>query len=353
MNPQSPSISAGSLFVGLALLIQLAPHDTAYGAPWCQGFGQAGPELVARIARDASEAARSRPQPVPRLQTEGRLPSSLTAIRSREAKRDFDKVRLLAHAWRLGGDARFVRAARDLLLAWARTYRTEANPIDEAQLPTLVEGYALLRGELDGGDRVVIDVWLQGIQRGHMARLRKSKMIDNWRSHRIHIAASIALALDDAQALADVHRYLREQVLRAIAPDGTTFDFRKRNAVHYAVYTLEPLVATGLLLASAGPHAPERDPDVAQRLNAALDWLLPYVRGERTHREFDPPQGAFDRRRAAAGVPGFSGPWDPAGARALFWMAAYLDARYLPVARQLAPEPPDHLVACRGRPGEK
>lgn len=337
------------LRAGLRLLLLIALHGTAHGSgQWCPAFAQPDSALVERIEQEARAAVDARPQPVSQLQMEGRLPSTPAAAQSRAAQRDFDKVRTLAHAWHLNGAPAFLRAARDMLLAWARTYRTQANPIDEARLPTLVEGYALLRGEIRGDDRAVVDGWLQGIYRAHMAKLRSSKMIDNWRSHRIHIAASIALALEDAQGLAEVHEQFRTQVLRSIAPDGTTFDFRKRNAIHYAVYTLEPMVATGLLLASAGLYVP--DNEEAQRLNAALDWLLPYVRGERTHREFDSPQTAIDRKRAAAGVPGFSGPWNPAGARDLFWLAAFLDGRYKAVARQLGPEPPDHLVACRGRP---
>lgn len=341
------------LRAGLPLLVSAALHGAALGASWCQGFAQVGPEVAERIAKDASLAAKASPQAVTRLEMEGRLPSAPAAVRSRSALGDFDKVRTLAHAWHLGRDEAFLRAARNVLRAWATTYRTQANPIDEARLPVLVEGYALLRPEIDGDDRRAIEGWLHAIYRGHVEKLRASRMMDNWRSHRIHIAAAIAFALGDAQGLAEVHEHFGNQVLRNIGPDGTTFDFRKRNAIYYTVYTLEPMVATALLLASAGLHAPDRDPDVAQRLDAALDWLVPYARGERTHREFDPPRTAIDRKRAAAGVPGFSGLWNPADARNLFWLAAFLDVRYVPVARQLAPEPPDHLVACRGRPAER
>lgn len=341
------------LRAGLPLLMSMALHGAALGSSWCQRFAQVGPEVAERIVRDASVAAKARPQAVSRLQMEGRLPSAPAAVQSRSALGDFDKVRTLAHAWQLSGNEGFLRAARNLLLAWATTYRTQGNPIDEAHLPVLVEGYALLRREIHGDDRLVIDGWLEAIYRGHVGKLRASRMMDNWRSHRIHIAAAIAFALEDAQGLAEVHEHFRTQVLRNIGPDGATSDFRKRNAIHYAVYTLEPMVATALLFASAGLHEPDRDPDVARRLKAALDWLVPYARGERTHREFDPPRTAIDGRRAAAGVPGFSGPWNPAGARDLFWLAAYLDGRYVPIARQLATEPPDHLLACRGRPAER
>lgn len=336
----------------IALCVLLSPVIDAHGGyRWCTALEQAQPRIVDRITADALKDVGSPPRALVRLKTEGRLPSHEGAKRSRFAELDFDKVRTLAYAWRLSRRNEFLISARGILLAWAATYRTRANPIDEERLPILIEGYALLRSDIDDRDRYMIDRWLRDIYLGHDAKMRANKRADNWQSHRIFIAASIAFALNDTEALQNVRDHYRIQILQNILPDGATSDFRKRNAILYSVYSLRPLVQTALLLMSADLYRTDSDTEVNARLSAGLNWLLPYVRGERIHQEFSPPRSALDRRRAAAGLSAFSGPFDPMRARGLFWLAAYLDREYLPVARLLANEPPDHLAACRGTLG--
>ncbi|MCB0069435.1 MAG: alginate lyase family protein, partial [Caldilineaceae bacterium] len=189
----------------------------------------------------------------------------------------------------------------------------------------------------------------RGILAGHLAKLRGRQQANNWQSHRIHIAVSIASALQDTERLIELRRYFRAHAARNIRPDGSTFDFRLRDAIHYAVYTLQPQVETALLLEAAGLLAFDDRPDgTLARLRAGLDWLVPYAQGRRTHIEFETRKMPTDKKRAAAGVPGYSGKWDPAGARHLYWLAAYMDGTYLPIAKALASEPPQHLEACRG-----
>ncbi len=54
----------------------------------------------------------------------------------------------------------------------------------------------------------------------------------------------------------------------------------------------------------------------------------------------------FDAKRREAGLPGYSGQWDPKNAAELFHLAARLDGRYTPIALQLAPTPPAWLAVC-------
>jgi hypothetical protein len=319
----------------------------------CPALGRAPPGVVARITVEAEAAVGATPQPVPRLNSSGLLPTDWLAVQSHLARQDFDKVRVLAYGWRLARDSAFLATARDILLGWTKTFRTQANPIDEARLPVLAEGYALLRQDLAKSDRDTIDQWWRGILDRHMDQLRGRQQANNWQSHRIHIATSIAFALEDQVALAELSRHHRTQVLRNIRPDGSTFDFQLRDAIRYAVYTLQPLVEARLLLAETAPLASMHDRDVEARLAAGLDWLVPYAEGWRTHIEFEKRKMPTDHRRAEAGVPGYTGPWDPAGARDLFWLATYLDDSYIAIARRLAPAPSDVLLACRNAPRER
>jgi hypothetical protein len=122
--------------------------------------------------------------------------------------------------------------------------------------------------------------------------------------------------------------------LRNIRPDGSTRDFVERDALHYVVYTLEPM-----LMAAAAAHGDDwyGDPAVDGRLALALDWLKPYALGERTHEEFVRSTVEFDRKPANAGVEGSSGMFDRYKAVYLYWIAARLDPRFQPVSDAVAP----------------
>jgi len=82
-------------------------------------------------------------------------------------------------------------------------------------------------------------------------------------------------------------------------------------------------------------------------VEVGLAWLEPFANGARQHVEFVNTQVRFDRERAEAGVDGFGGLWDPAEAATLYWLASRLDQRWFPLARRLAPAPPDWLGLCQ------
>jgi hypothetical protein len=63
--------------------------------------------------------------------------------------------------------------------------------------------------------------------------------------------------------------------------------------------------------------------------------LAPYTRGDKTHEEFVRSQVRFDAQRAAAGVPGFAGPFTPKQAQYVFWLAVQLDAKWLELSKKL------------------
>ena len=84
-------------------------------------------------------------------------------------------------------------------------------------------------------------------------------------------------------------------------------------------------------------------------LAAALDWLAPYADGSRTHEEYVHSHVAFDKKRADAGLAGFSGMWEPKSAATLYWQAARLDPKYRTLAERLAATAPDWLALCAAR----
>jgi hypothetical protein len=169
---------------------------------------------------------------------------------------------------------------------------------------------------------------------------------NNWESHRVKLVAMAAFTLDDRQLINAAQRLFVEQIGVNIAPDGATVDFAERDALHYVAYDLQPLVIAALSARRHNRNWLVQRASNGATLAQALDWLVPYALGQKTHEEFVHSSVAFDAKRREAGLPGYSGPWDPKSAAELFHLAARLSGRYAGVAQQLALAPPAWLSVC-------
>jgi hypothetical protein len=99
-------------------------------------------------------------------------------------------------------------------------------------------------------------------------------------------------------------------------PDGRTIDFVQRDALHYHVAAVQPLVEVTL-------YAPDVvDDAVRAAVLSGIEFLRPFFLGQAEHVEFARTSVAFDRERRDDGNPTFSNaPWQPAGARVLLRLA--------------------------------
>jgi hypothetical protein len=285
------------------------------------------------------------------VHTEGTLPHQGIRDASIEAERDWTLMRQLALLWQAERNSADALALSSLVSNWASIYEPDFNPIDETNLDAFIDAYAIASGALDVATRARAGQFIRRLADGYLQQLeggfrpRDGRWINNWNSHRIKLAAMAAAALNDPDLWMRARQAFTAHLARNIRADGSTQDFEERDALHYVVYDLEPLTRAAQIAQGRGETWLWLKGSGGGTLAAALDWLTPYAMGEKSHQEFVHSQVAFDARRNAAGVPGFSGAWEPAGAARLFAMAATLDARYAPAARWLSPGDAP-LLAC-------
>jgi hypothetical protein len=304
--------------------------------------------LMKRVATRLNDA----PKPLARLHTEGTLPHEGIYDESVEAEQDLDLMRDAALVWRATGDERYLRLVDRFLSAWATTYRPSYDPIDETHFGAMILAYDLTASALPVKTRNATAAFIAALANGYVARIdaQPRPLVDtyrnNWESHRVKLVAMAAFTLDDRKLINAAQRLFVEQITNNISSDGTTFDFTERDALRYVAYDLEPLVYAALAARRHNRNwLMERGKNGAS-LALALNWLVPYALGEKTHEEFVGSRVPFDAKRREAGVPGFSGQWDPKDAGELFHLAARLSGRYAPVAQRLQPEPPAWLAVC-------
>lgn len=153
---------------------------------------------------------------------------------------------------------------------------------------------------------------------------------NNHMSHRLKIIGHIAYVLTDAAQARWTAGEYRRHLDRNLNPDGTTFDFRQRDALHYHVYDLLPLVELAIAADKNGENFYRHATTNGATLERAIAFLIPYITGEKKHAEFVHSTVKFDRERSAAGDPSIrvGKNWNPEEARRLFDLAGYFTPRF-------------------------
>nr|WP_104656760.1 alginate lyase family protein [Ralstonia insidiosa] len=342
---------------GAAASVYAGAHSpTGPARDWCSvSPAQSGDPAAAKLIVRATQHLGQTPHPLPRLHTEGTLPHQGIYDESVAAARDFPVMRDAALAWRLTSDKRFAEQVDAFLHAWVGTYVPSFNPIDETKFDALIQAYTLARDGLTPGTREETQRFLRTLVEGYIGRTDAARQplshtwINNWQSHRIKLMAMSAAALGDRALIEQTHRLFLQQLANNVRPDGSVEDFEDRDALHYVVYDLEPLTMAAIAVVPFGQHWLRERASNGATLAAAIDWLVPYADGSRTHEEYVHSHVTFDKTRADAGLPGFSGMWEPKSAGTLFWQATRLDPNYRPLAERLAATAPDWLALCAAR----
>lgn len=340
---------AATLVTAVLLAAAPTPADHALLGP---GFASAVSEATAgRIVGRARSLLGRPPVPLPRIHTEGTLPGQGIRDISIAAKRDHAIALDFALAWRITGERAFLDAAERYLIAWVEVYRPSFNPIDETGFDALLLAYDLTETALPAASRAALDAFWRQMAVGYLDAMdgtpRGAKT--NWQSHRIKLATLAAFQLGDTALIARAEAAYRRQIAANLRPDGSTFDFEERDALHYVTYNLDPLMMAALAAQAHGRQWFVWAAPNGASLPRSLDWLARYARGERTHVEFRNSRVAFDCARAAAGQADFKAkPWDPAKSVASFALATRLAPRFGPLRDTLIDRtnksPPDWMM---------
>jgi hypothetical protein len=293
--------------------------------------------LAGQFIQQADAHLADTPHPLPRLHTEGTLPHQGIRDQSIAAERDFDTMLAFAFAYRLTGDNRYLDAEARFLTSWSKVYQPSLNPIDETRFDPVILAFDLTRANLPAATQQQVVALFRTMATGYLdwEDHNPGKDIDNWNSHRIKLATLGAYLTGDPALVARAAKAFREQVKQNIRPDGSVDDFYKRDALHYVTYDLEPLITASLAAKTHGEDWFHTAATGQPSLEMAIDWLVPFATGAKTHQEFVNSKVAFDAARDKAGEHGYSGTWEPAGSVNLFTLATFQDAHYAPILRQI------------------
>jgi Alginate lyase len=293
--------------------------------------------LGQRFIHEADAHLNDTPHARARIHTEGTLPHQGIRDESIEAAKDFDIMAALGFAYRLTNDKQYLNAEDRFLSAWSKIYQPSLNPIDETRFEPVFLAFDLTRSDLPAATQQQVIVLFRTMATGYLDWEDKNptKDIDNWNSHRIKHATLGAYLTGDPTLIARAAAAFRHQVKQNIRPDGSVDDFYERDALHYVTYDLEPLTIASLAAKAHGEDWFHTAKTGSPSVQMAVDWLIPYALGEKTHQEFAHSTVAFDAARDKAGEHGYSGPWEPAGSVNLFTLATCQDLHYAPTLAKI------------------
>ncbi|MGI9036558.1 MAG: alginate lyase family protein [Pyrinomonadaceae bacterium] len=289
----------------------------------------------------ADESLQDAPDPIETITTEGRLKGNPQKTATAESLRDMRKIYALAIVYRVKTDDKYLKKADEFLTVWAKTNHPTGDPIDETNLDNAFESYDLIKDKLSAADKTLIENWFRQIAQ---AEINSPKMtnghttaMNNWNSHRLKIVGEIAWVLNDDKLKKYTIDNLKKQLEANLNADGTTFDFLQRDALHYHAYDLEPLVKLAIVIKrNAGTDFYNYETDKGASIAKSVNFLAPFVTGEKAHAEFVNSKVSFDAARAKNGEQGYiSGTlFKPTEGIETISLAAWFNPRLLEAVRK-------------------
>ncbi|GGH14408.1 alginate lyase family protein [Pedobacter zeae] len=251
------------------------------------------------------------PNPLDTIRTEGLLKGNPKKVKTQAALADMGKMFALALQYRITHDQRYLNKCVEFLLAWAKTNKPNGDPIDDTNLDPAVEAYDLIKQDIPSDHKKQIEQWLSETAWTEINSKRmkagRATAINNWNAHRLKVVGEIGYALHNQELINWTIENLKSHINTNLYPDGTSLDFKERDAMHYHIYDLEPMLKLAIIIDRAkGPDFYTYESPKGSSIKKSVEWLFPYIRGEKQHEEYVNTTVKFDRDRAKNNEPGFA-----------------------------------------------
>lgn len=290
----------------------------------------------------ANKALEEAPNPIDTIRSEGLLKGNPRKTATQKALEDMPKMYALSLMYKISGDKKYLTKATTYLKAWASYTKSNGDPIDETNLDRAIEAYDMIKGDMSSADAQLVREWFR--QAGNMEITaiyndpKRMTAINNWNSHRLKVIGQIAWTINDEKLKNYTIEGLKKQLVQNLLPSGSSIDFEERDALHYHVYDLEPLLKLCIVLQRATKTDYYSFQSSANTsIKKSVEWLIPYLTGEKTHGEYTNSKVEFDRKRAENKEPGFQigKLFEPKAGVDVLVLASYFNQPYLETARKV------------------
>ncbi|WP_406824435.1 alginate lyase family protein [Pedobacter sp. KACC 23697] len=290
-------------------------------------------KLYQGFQKSALNYLNEQPNPIDTIRTEGLLKGNPKKEKTRLALADMNKMFVLALQYRITVDQKYLNKCAEFLGVWARINKPNGDPIDDTNLDKAIEAYDLIKNDVPGTDKKRIEQWLTETAWAEINSKRmktgRATAINNWNAHRVKEVGEIGYTLNNQDFITWAVDHLKSHININLYPDGTSLDFKERDAMHYHVYDLEPLLKLAIMIDRAnGPNFYRYESPKGSSIKKSVEWLIPYINGQKQHEEYVNTTVKFDRDRAKNNEPGFASGtmFKPSLALPVLKLAVYFDS---------------------------
>ena len=254
-----------------------------------------------------------KPDPLKKIIYEGHLSNHPDRLNSAKHLQDMNKIYALTWAYFVSGDSLYSTKAIEFVEAWAKTYKASGNDVNDNKLLTCMVAYQMLEKQMSPSQRKSIGRWIQTIGDAQKKGWKDEKR-GNHAGKRLKLIYFAACLDNDQDRIEWVQSKIQILWNSTLFKNGETYDFQRRDAVHYHFSTVSAFLQIAHIGRLTGKDHYNQEADNGGSIGKAIEFAMPYIKGEKIHPEWVNTRTKLDKERwAQAGDPYYKPgkPWDP------------------------------------------
>lgn len=295
---------------------------------------------AAPIIRLADEALGRAATPLKKIIYGGRVSNDPDRIRSARHLRDMTLLDALAWAHVVTGKPKYAKGARRYLMAWIRACRPVGHMVNDNKLTPCFLAFHLVGEGLPRKERQEVIDWAEEMGDRHIRAWKDRGAGGNKAAKRIKMVLLSAVAADRKDWLEWADRKTNLLLQASLRPDGRSLDLERRDAMHYHVSCLSAMLQGAHAGRLSGIDTFGRATPEGASIRKSINFMLPYARGDKVHKEWVNSRSPIDKKRWEAGDPYYrpGKPWDPLEAYKTLVLASSFDPSYKKLLASLRPK---------------
>lgn len=284
--------------------------------------------------QEAEKFLMQKPSPLEEIRYEGLVSNHPDRISSVQHLKDMDYLNSLTWAYILTENLKYAAKAKEILISWSYSYQPTGNDVNENKLLTMFMSYFYLKKEFD-----LKPVWdlIESIANKQIHLAEVNKKSGNRAAKRIKLVLLSGILLERKDFISWALEKYDSIHTSSLYYDGTSWDFLRRDALSYHVDGIQSLLEVCVLARELNYDLFTKENEGGGSLKKSIDFVIPYVLGEKTHREWINTTVELDKKRWSAGdtyyMPGKI--WDPIESIDMFLLASIFDSKYLSIAESI------------------
>ena len=289
--------------------------------------------LFDSIIEEAKTGLDRAPKPVKIIYYEGLLNTNPKRVETVKSFRDIDYVISLIYTSYGNQSPVYRKKAKEIIVAWAKTYKPTGNPINENKFVAFFWGYHLFKNYFNEKEKEIVENWLMEI--ANMEMNRDHTPNTNWEAKRCKMIGIIGCVLEKEKLKNHSIQSFKKYISSSYYEDGTSRDLEQRDALHYHVSGLKPCVSAFINLSKYDSRFELFDfvSEKKSSVRKSVEYVVPYATGQKQREEWRNTKVKLDKERAAAGLTEYQPGklFEPQEAYSLFELACYYNAEWISI----------------------